>query len=149
MKSARHRKILELIRTQDVNTQEELTNRLREAGFSVTQATVSRDLKDLRIIKVQRDEGGYRYLCPNIGTESSVKFNGLFADSALSVTPAGNIVAVRCHAGMAQAICTAMDAAGLPDVVATLAGDDTIFVLCPNDSKAAAVAQNLNRLIGR
>ena len=150
MKSARHQKLIELINNYDIDTQEELTRRLREAGFPVTQATVSRDIKDLRIIKTQSESGGYRYFYPQGGgTDATAKFSALLSDSAISVQSAGNIAAVKCHTGMAQAVCTALDSAGMEDVVATLAGDDTIFILCQDDSRAAATAQKLNRLIGR
>lgn len=150
MKSARHKKLLEIINNHDIDTQEELMSRLKEAGFPVTQATISRDIKDLRIIKTLSETGSYRYFCPyGGGMDSSAKFNSLFSDSATSVTAAGNIAAVKCHAGMAQAICTAMDAVHLEEVVATLAGDDTIFVLCRDDESARMVARKLNSLIGR
>ena len=150
MKSARHQKILEIISAYQIDTQDELMSRLKEAGFQVTQATVSRDIKELRIIKTQTENGGYRYFCPyNTGSDIAVKFSTLFADSAQSVLPAGNIVAIKCQTGMAQAICAAMDAVQLEDVVATLAGDDTIFVLCSDDAKAKTVSRRLARLIGR
>lgn len=150
MKSARHKKILEIITDHDVDTQEELMSRLKDAGFPVTQATISRDIKDLRIIKTLSDAGHYRYFCPyGNGMDSSAKFNSLFSDSATSVTAAGNIAAVKCHPGMAQAICTAMDAVHWEEVVATLAGDDTIFVLCVDDNAAKTIARKLNSLIGR
>lgn len=149
MKSARHQKILEIIRNENIDTQDELMSRLRDAGFPVTQATISRDIKDLRIVKTLSDTGGYRYFCPSNPMDSAQKFSALFADSAYSVTPAGNIVAVNCHAGMAQAICAAMDSVKLEDVVATLAGDDTIFILCRDEERAKALARRLLRLIGR
>ncbi len=150
MKSARHKKLLEIIGSRDIDTQEELMLRLKEAGFPVTQATISRDIKDLRIIKTLSESGRYRYFCPySGGMDPSAKFNSLFADSATSVTAAGNIAAVKCHSGMAQAICTAMDSMRLEEVVATLAGDDTIFILCRDDDSARAAARKLNSLIGR
>ena len=150
VKSARHQKIMEIISGNEVDTQEELMRRLREAGFPVTQATVSRDIKDLRIIKTLSETGGYRYFCPQTsGSDAAAKFGAMLADSAVSVQSAGNIAAVKCHTGMAQAVCTALDSAGMEDIVATLAGDDTIFILCQDDSRAAATAQKLNRLIGR
>ena len=150
MKSARHQKLIEIISNNDIDTQEELMRRLREAGFPVTQATVSRDIKDLRIIKTLSASGSYRYSYPQgSGTDAAAKFSALLSDAAVSVRAAGNIAAVKCSTGMAQAICTALDSAGMEDIVATLAGDDTIFILCQDDSRAAAMAQKLNRLIGR
>ena len=150
MKSARHQKLIEIISNNDIDTQEELMRRLREAGFPVTQATVSRDIKDLRILKTLSENGGYRYFYPqSSGTDATAKFSALLSDAAVSVQSAGNIAAVKCQSGMAQAVCTALDSAGMEDIVATLAGDDTIFILCQDERRAAAVAQKLNRLIGR
>ncbi|MDD5952668.1 MAG: arginine repressor [Oscillospiraceae bacterium] len=150
MKSARHKKILEIISSHDVETQEELLSRLKDAGYPVTQATISRDIKDLRIIKTLSDDGRYRYFCPGSGgLDSTSKFRTLFVDSATSVTAAGNITAVKCHAGMAQAITAALDTMHMEEIVASLAGDDTIFLLCKDDDSARLLARKLNGLIGR
>jgi transcriptional regulator of arginine metabolism len=150
MKTARHKKLLELINQYEIDTQEELMSRLKEDGFPVTQATISRDIKDLRIIKTLSKNGSYRYTCPyGGGSDIMAKFNSLFSDAATSVQPAGNITAVQCSAGMAQAICASLDPLHLEEVVATLAGDDTIFILCRDDDAARSLAERLNRLIGR
>lgn len=150
MKSARQKKLMEIINSSKIDTQDELMSRLRKAGFPVTQATISRDIKDLRIIKTLSETGEYRYFCPvSSGNDAGSKFNLLFSDSAVSVTAAGNIAAIKCHAGMAQAICAAMDSVHMEEVVATLAGDDTIFVLCKDDGCAKEIAEKFNGWIGR
>lgn len=148
MKASRQAKILEFIQAYSIDTQDELLRRLREDGFDVTQATVSRDIKELRIIKTLSKDGKYRY---STGKEevrdSPVKFYTLFSDSTISVAPAGNIIAVKCYSGMAQAICTAMDSIHWDGVVGTLAGDDTIFILCKDEACAVQFAEELRSFI--
>lgn len=148
MKASRQAKILEFIQAYSIDTQDELLRRLREDGFDVTQATVSRDIKELRIIKTLSPDGKYRY---STGKEevhdSPVKFYALFSDSTISVAPAGNMIAVKCYSGMAQAICTAMDSIPWDAVVGTLAGDDTIFILCKDETCAAQFAEELRSFI--
>lgn len=149
MKKKRHEKILELIARYPIDTQEELLRRLREAGFEVTQATVSRDIKELRLLKVLSPDGKYRYTSAKEETkESAAKFYTLFADSALSVDYAQNIVAVKCQTGMANAVCAAMDTLSWGDIVGTLAGDDTIFILARNETAAGNLAGELKNMIG-
>ena len=107
MKTRRHAKILELIREHDIETQDELIQYLREAGFDVTQATVSRDIKELRLIKTLSGSGRYKYSTGSDGgMDMSSKFHSLFTDSAISVDSAMNILVIKCMVGMAQALCT-------------------------------------------
>ena len=104
MKTKRHAKILELIRGQAIDTQEELLRQLREGGFDVTQATVSRDIRELRLIKTLGPDGRYRYSTVQMEHDTlSTKFHSLFADTVTGVDYAQNIVVVRCLSGMAQA----------------------------------------------
>ena len=149
MKKKRHEKILELIARYPIDTQEELLRRLRDAGFEVTQATVSRDIKELRLLKVLSPDGKYRYTpAKEEAKENAAKFYTLFADSALSVDYAQNIVAVKCQTGMANAVCAAMDALTWVDIVGTLSGDDTIFILMRNETAAGSLAGELKNMIG-
>jgi transcriptional regulator of arginine metabolism len=148
MKEKRQAKILELIALYPINTQEELMQLLREAGFDVTQATVSRDIKELRLLKMLSADGKYRYVAAQEGTKaSSEKFFSLFADSALTVNSAQNIVCVKCMTGMANAVCAAMDSIQRDDIVGTLAGDDTIFILMRNEEEAVRLADELKKII--
>ena len=144
MKERRQAKILELIALYPINTQEELLRLLREAGFDVTQATVSRDIKELRLLKTLSADGKYRYVPAQEETKaSSEKFYSLFADSAVAVDSAQNIVCVKCLTGMANAVCAAMDTIRREDVVGTLSGDDTIFILTRSGETAARLADEL------
>lgn len=130
MKYSRHAKILELIESSEIETQEDLANHLKTLGFNVTQATVSRDIKELRLIKVLTREGKYKYA--TIKNQESVisdRFLKLFRDSVLSIDHAGNTIVVKTLVGAANAAAAAIDAVDLKDVVGTLAGDDTIFLL--------------------
>ncbi len=148
MKTRRHAKILEIIRSTPVNTQEELLGRLHEAGFSVTQATVSRDIRELRLIKTLGPDGSYRYsTVRQESDEISTQFHSLFGDAVRSVDYAGNIVVVRCLTGMAQAVCAAMDSLHWETIVGTLAGDDTFICITKEESQSVGLVTELKKLI--
>lgn len=148
MKTRRHAKILELIQEKNIDTQEELLKWLRESGYDVTQATVSRDIKELRLVKTLGTEGKYRYSTgKNEASDISSKFHLLFSDSVLSVDFAGNMVVIRCMVGMAQAVCAAMDSMHWEGVVGTLAGDDTIFVVTRNENSSIDLVTGLKKLV--
>ena len=149
MKTRRHAKILELIKEHDIDTQDELLRYLRESGFDVTQATVSRDIKELRLVKTLSRAGKYRYSTgsENISDMSS-KFYSLFGDSVLSVESAQNILVIRCMVGMAQAVCASLDSMHWPAFVGTLAGDDTIFIVVKNDEDAREFTAYVKEIIG-
>ncbi len=149
MKSKRHAKILELISSHAIDTQEELLGLLNQEGFKATQATVSRDIKELRLVKTQAADGRYRYVT-GIRQEKadiSFKFHAIFAESATSVDYAGNMVCVRCYTGMANAACAALDSIHWQGVVGTLAGDDTIFVLVRTQENAQALCDQLKKML--
>ncbi|WP_195983423.1 arginine repressor [Clostridium sp. D33t1_170424_F3] len=149
MKTRRHAKILELINEYSIDTQEELLRRLREDGFDVTQATVSRDIKELRLVKTLSHDGKYQYSTgKDTVRDISSKFFSLLADSALSINSAKNIVVIKCLTGMAQAVCAAMDSIHWDTVVGTLAGDDTIFVVTKDDESAERLTADLKRIVG-
>lgn len=148
MKERRHAKILELIGKFSIDTQEELLRRLRGEGYEVTQATVSRDIKELRLIKTLSPSGKYKYA---VGQEDAKdytsKFYSLLSDSVVGVDYAQNIVAVKCYTGMANAVCAAMDLLRWENIVATLAGDDTIFILVRNENAAATLTADLKKFV--
>lgn len=130
LKYSRHAKILELIESSEIETQEDLANSLRSSGFNVTQATVSRDIKELRLIKVLTREGKYKYA--TIKQQESVisdRFMKLFKDSVLSIDHAGNMIIIKTLVGAANAAAAAIDAVDLKEVAGTIAGDDTIFLV--------------------
>ena len=150
MKTRRHAKILELIQEHHIDTQEELLCCLKDEGYDVTQATVSRDIKELRLLKTLGSDGKYRYSTGKTDTlDISSKFYTLFSDSVLSVDYANNIAVIKCMTGMAQAVCAAMDSIHWDGVVGTLAGDDTIFVLCRNENGAVNLVSEFKKLLGR
>ncbi|MFI3206561.1 MAG: arginine repressor [Clostridia bacterium] len=148
MKTRRHEKLKELIRENDIDTQEELLSRLRDEGFDVTQATVSRDIKELRLVKTLSQKGKYRY---STGQEASKdissKFLSLFTDSVISVDSAQNIVVIKCITGMAQAVCASMDANKTYGFIGTLAGEDTIICICTSTETAFEKQEELRKLI--
>jgi len=149
LKQKRQEKILELVERYSIDTQEELLRRLREAGFNVTQATISRDIKELRLLKTLSADRKYRYApAKEEMRESALKLQALFADSVISIGCAQNIVCVKCLSGVANAICAAFDAIRWEDVVGTIAGNDTIFILSQTDETAKKLADQLKTMVG-
>lgn len=148
MKRKRHALILELIQQYEITTQDELLAKLRENGFEVTQATVSRDIKELRLVKAMSPSGQYRYMAGAAqGDEYLAKFYTIFSGSVISVDYAGNTCVVKCYAGMAQAACAAIDAMHFEGIVGTLAGDDTIFVLCRTPELMQQLKSSLDKML--
>lgn len=151
MKKNRHKVILDLIKEYDIGTQEELLALLREKGFDVTQATVSRDVKELRLLKTLSSNGIYKYTVEQPRADDG--YNGmldvLFQTSLTKVDYAGNICVIKCSPGLANAACATIDAMNIYDVVGTLAGDDTIFMLCRTPDEAANLAEMLNNMLSK
>lgn len=147
MKAQRHAKILEFIQQNEIETQDEILAKLKSCGFEVTQATISRDIKELRLVKTLSSTGKYRYTSVKSDSgDLSAKFYTLFVNSITNVDYAGDTVVLRCYAGMAQAVCAALDAMEWEGLVGTLAGDDTIFVLLRTESYAVKMVQNLKKM---
>ena len=143
MKAKRHKKILALITEHEVETQEELQQLLQENGLNVTQATVSRDIKELKLIKTLQD-GVYRYVQSVTDTSmSSIKFESIFTEAVVKIDYSGNTIAIKCHTGLANAACAVFDAMEIDNVVGTIAGDDTIFVLMRNENSANLLVKEL------
>lgn len=146
MKSGRHAKILEIISAYPVETQDEIIARLKEAGYTATQATISRDIKDLRLVKTLGGNGKYRYTTADSrSADLRTDFAQLFAGSVTTLDRAGNLVVIKTYSGMANAVCAAMDATENAAVVGTIAGDDTIFVACRTEESAAALIDSLKQ----
>lgn len=150
MKRKRHELILKIIEKYSVSTQEELLRRLRDNGFDATQATVSRDIKELRLVKAMGSNGQYRYV-PNKTEpdELITKYNAIFVQSVISADYAGNIIVIRCYTGMANAACAAFDSMRWDGLVGTLAGDDTIFAVCRTEGYASQMKDSIQRLLGK
>lgn len=144
MKKGRHSKILELIQTKEISTQDELLSELKDCGYNVTQATVSRDIKELKLIKLLSKNGKHCYAAKSFASsDREAGMNSLFSGCVVSVDYAGNLVIVKTVAGMAQAVCTAIDAAGINDILGSVAGDDTIFLAAKTSEKAVGIASRL------
>ncbi len=147
MKKNRHAKILELIDKYDISTQEDLLAKLLECGVEVTQATVSRDIKELRLVKHPSSSGQYKYSLATSGDEKYMKYYAIFAESVTMTDYAQNICLLKCHPGTAQAACAAIDALGLSEVLGTIAGDDTIFILCRTERAAQNTTREIETLL--
>lgn len=144
MKKGRHEKIVELIQKKDISTQEDLLLELKSCGYNVTQATVSRDIKELKLIKILSKSGKYCYAVSSVKqTDTKANLQPLFSSSVLSVDYAQNLVIIKTVPGMAQAVCTSIDASGLDDIIGSIAGDDTIFLAVKTSEKAISLASNL------
>ena len=149
MKKDRQALIARIITEHRVSTQEELLDMLLRRGVNATQATVSRDIKEMKIVKRADAGGEYRYSMPLEAAEPSrSKYMAILTGAAISTDAAMNTVVLKCHAGTAQAACVAIDQLGLPDVAGTLAGDDTIFILCYTVEAAAALRSRLDAIFG-
>lgn len=137
MKNRRHDAILEIIAEKPVATQEVLISLLSERGITTTQATLSRDIQQLSLVK-QRDENGvYRYTLP----AAAVAEKNLFEETVLSVDYAMNTIVLKCRAGMAQGTCAAIDSVRHEGIVGTIAGDDTIFILVRSEADAKKLSK--------
>ena len=130
MKVNRHQKIVELVSKYHIETQEELADRLREEGFQITQATVSRDIRDLKLTKVQTDDGRQKYVVLK-ATENALrdKYIRILKDGFVSMDMALNILVIKTETGMAMAVATAIDEMQWQEVVGCIAGDDTILIV--------------------
>ena len=149
MKPNRQAKILELIECKDIETQEQLLSELEACGFSTTQATISRDIKELRIIKELGSNGMYRYSTASKQAEPtcSAKLNSIFKQSVIACDHAQNIVVIKTMPGLASAACSAIDSMNYDMIVGTLAGDDTAFLLLRDTSSANALCSDIRRQI--
>ncbi len=148
MKISRHAKILEIIERNPIETQEELAEELKKSGYNITQATVSRDIKELKLVKVLDEKGIYKYASlkeqDSMLSERLVK---VFTESVLSVDYAGNIVVIKTFSGAANAAAEALDVFDIKEVVGTIAGDNTIFVLVRNPDNVEAVIEKLKKMM--
>jgi len=146
MKQKRHSRISKIIKEKDVKTQEQLTEALRSEGFEVTQATVSRDIKELGLVKVASSGGGYKYAFANRAkTESSHHLN-IFSRAVTNVDYAMHTVVVKTYAGMAPAVAASLDSSIGQEILGTIAGDDTILIITENPEEAAKLSKKLENM---
>lgn len=149
MKSQRQAKIMEIISNRNVETQEQILAELQGAGFRSTQATISRDIKELRIVKELTSFGTYRYTAASdeVGGTFSSKLNTIFRECITSFDYAQNIVVIRTLPGLASAAASAVDAMNMSVIVGTIAGDDTVFIVMRDNNAAAAFCGEIKNLL--
>ena len=145
MKSKRQDKILELISEFEIETQEELIFYLNKFGFDATQATISRDIRELKLTKIVGSSGNYCYAAHNRETVpvSTPKFNGVLVDSITKVSYANNIIVLKTFPGLANAIGSGIDAIHSPDILGCVAGDDTVIIVLKSEDAAKEVSEKL------
>ena len=146
MKLSRQNKIIELINEYEISTQEELTSRLREAGYDTTQATVSRDINALHLKKVT-GSNGQKYVISDIKTADVNKYRRIFSDGLVRVDQAATIVVIKPISGMAMAVAAALDELKFPQIVGSIAGDDTIMCACRCEDDAKALIREIHYLL--
>ena len=148
MRTDRHKKILELINNNNIGTQEELADALNKAGYNVTQATVSRDIRELNLTKVSINGGKQKYVLPHSKNMTiNSKYIRVLKDGILSMTCAGNLLVVRTVAGMAMAVAAAIDAINMKEVAGCIAGDDTIMCAIRDAHDTENVKKHLESFI--
>lgn len=148
MKIARHAKILEIINTKDIETQEELAEELKNIGMDVTQATVSRDIKELKLIKVLSAGGKYKYASISpVEKFLSDKLVNVFSQTVISVESIDKFIVVKTISGSASAAAEAIDSLNFDGIAGTIAGDNTIFILVRTNLQANQLVQKIKKMI--
>ena len=149
MKNDRQRRILEIVECEPIDTQELLQQRLLEQGISCTQATISRDIKQLHLIKEPVGQGRYRYTVSSQRNRLNVadKLRNIFRESIVSIDYAQNIVVIKTMAGLANAAAAALDGMNIPYMVGTLAGDDTAFLVMRDTESARGFCEEIHEMI--
>ena len=147
MKSKRQNEIIELISSADIETQEELAAALRERGYQVTQATVSRDIRELRLIKVSSKSGGYKYAKPlRHEVAVSERLTRILSDALIHVETASNLVVVKTLSGSANVAAEALDNLGWQEIIGTIAGDNTIFIAAKSKEEAEIITARIRKM---
>lgn len=150
MKRRRHEKIIELIKRYDIETQDELADRLIREGFQVTQATVSRDIRELRLSKVPGREGRQKYALLNRQEhQMAEKYVGILREAFVSMDCAQNILVIKTVSGMAMAAGAALDNIGWKEIVGCIAGDDTVMCVIRTSDDTAVIMKELEKIVGR
>ena len=148
MKKQRHNAIKKIIEEQNIGTQEEILSILLAMGYKVTQATVSRDIKEMKLVKTHVSSGQYKYVFAQGTGEEDEKYRSIIRHGVIGADYAGNTAVIKCYSGMAQATCAALDAISDDDgIVGTIAGDDTIFVLLRSEQGAKEFCMKTEQLI--
>lgn len=150
MKQKRLDRILEIISEHNVSTQDELLSLLRKSGFNVTQATVSRDIKELRLVKTLSSNGEYVYTAEKTANNNlSSKFDTLFSESVIKVDYVFNQIVIKCYSGLANAVCAALDSQHFDGLVGTVSGDDTILIIMRSEQQAHNLCNLLQKKLSQ
>ena len=148
MKIARHAKILELIDTYDIETQDDLAKRLKDAGFDVTQATVSRDIREMKLTKIATENGRQKYATiSNPDSELSERLIKIFKEAVIKMDYSQNIIVIKTLDGMGMAVGVALDNMQNSELLGTIAGDDTVFCVVRSHQQAVNIIEKLYRVI--
>ena len=150
MKTKRQRKMLELIKKHDIETQEELSDYLQKEGYQVTQATVSRDIRELKLTKVAMSNGRQKYAALTEANEDlSEKYTRVFRDAFVSMDMAQNILVIKTVSGMAMAVAAAIDAMHLHEIVGCIAGDDTVMCALHSGADVEMLLNRINKVVNQ
>ena len=149
MKNARQTEILNIIQSSDIETQEQLLLHLKERGFNTTQATISRDIKELRLVKELTGNGGYRYAANGRrnASGSETRLRNIFKEGFTSVDVAQNIIVMKTMPGLASAVCSALDGMEIEGMVGTIAGDDTGLLIMRDNAAAQHFSSEIHNLL--
>ena len=148
LKIARHAKILELIEKYDIETQDELAQKLCEEGFMVTQATVSRDIREMKLTKIATERGKQKYsVITGNDTEITERLTRVFKEAVVKMDYAQNMIVIKTLEGMGMAVAVALDNMQNPEILGTIAGDDTVFCVVRTHNQAAVIIEELYRII--
>ena len=148
MRYTRQNKILELIEESEIETQDQLVSLLKETGIDVTQATVSRDIKELQLIKSLSPSGKYKYaVAVSIGAPATERFKKIFRETVKAIASSGNLIVIKALTGCGNAACEALDTIDMPHIIGTIAGDNTILVVADDSVNVPKLVEDLNRLL--
>lgn len=148
MKSKRQEKIIEIIETYDIETQDELAEKLQEAGFQTTQATISRDIREMKLTKISAPGGKQKYIAlKNKDYQTTEKYKRVLADGVLSMEIAQNLIVIKTVVGMAMAVAAAIDNLHITGIIGCIAGDDTIMCVTKDGEIAKEVVKDIKKLV--
>ncbi len=148
MKNKRQEKIIEILKSKPIFTQDDLQNELNGFGFNVTQSTVSRDIRELKLVKGHDASGNYCYVAPETNASGGVSsFKSMISGAIKSVDYALNNVVVKCYPGLAQSVCVAIDSEFAAEMLGTIAGDDTILIITHNEKESIDVVSSLKEIM--
>ena len=147
MKVKRHNKIMEIIENYNIETQEDLIDKLRSAGYDVTQATISRDIRELKLVKVMCETGNYKYVLPKPGEQDGRHlYSKALSGSIKSVESALNDIVIKTYPGLANAVAAGIDSMHEHDILGCVAGDDTIIIIAHSAESAANICKRIRKI---